>query len=547
MISNMRNKFLSIVAGVFCSAGLLSATSADYNVVPLPRSVVIGKGDPFILEAGTVVMYPADDMQMKRNAEFLAEYVKEMTDMDLSVQPSPKNTKKLKNVIVLSLDPAVTEEEGYVINVSGKQIAIEGKTPKGVFYGIQTLRKSLPLGSDTIEFPSATIVDSPRFAYRGMMLDVARHFFSVDFVKRYIDLLALHNINTFHWHLSDDQGWRIEIRKYPKLAEIASMRQRTVISKNSPIYDYTPYGGYYTREEAKEIVEYAKERYITVIPEIDLPGHMLAALAAYPELGCTGGPYEVCPHWGIFKDVLCIGKDATMDFLFGVMDEICEIFPSEYVHIGGDECPRDRWKVCPDCQKRIAEEGLKSDGKHSAEDRLQSWCMTQVEKHLNAKGKKIIGWDEILEGDVAPNATVMSWRGMKGGIEAAKLGHDVIMTPTTHVYFDYYQTDKTSNEPFGIGGYLPVEKVYSLEPVPAELTPEQQKHILGAQANLWTEYVLNDDHVEYMVLPRMAALCEVQWSVPEKKDYDDFLKRLGTFVKVYDKYDLQYGKHVFKK
>ena len=356
---------------------------------------------------------------------------------------------------------------------------------------------------------------------------------------------ALHNMNRLHWHITDDQGWRLEIKKYPKLTEIGSNRTETVIGRNSGEYDGKPYGGFYTQKQAKEIVEYAAERYITVVPEIDLPGHMQAALAAYPELGCTGGPYEVWRQWGVSEDVLCAGNDQVLKFLEDVYGELIEIFPSEYIHVGGDECPKVRWEKCPKCQARIKTEGLKADKNHTAEDRLQSYCMTRIEEFLNSKGRQIIGWDEILEGDVAPNATVMSWRGMEGGIKAAQLGHDVIMTPTSFCYFDYYQTADTKDEPLGIGGYVPIEKVYSLEPVPAVLTEEQSKHILGAQANLWTEYIHSSEHVEYMVLPRMAALAEVQWTQPEKKDFKDFTKRLARLMKFYQRDGFNYAKHVF--
>ena len=427
-------------------------------------------------------------------------------------------------------------------------ITITGATPAGVFYGMQVLRKSIPAqaqGADIL-LPAGEIKDAPRFAYRGMMLDVGRHFFPVEFVKEYIDLLALHNMNTLHWHLTEDQGWRIEIKKYPKLTEIGSKRSCTVIGHNSGEYDNTPYEGFFTQEEAREIVRYAQERYITVIPEVDLPGHMLAALASYPELGCTGGPYEVATQWGIFDDVLCIGNEKTLQFLEDVMTEIIDIFPSKYIHIGGDEAPRTRWKTCPKCQALIRAKGLKADKEHTAEDRLQSYCMTRIEQFLNSKGRQIIGWDEILEGDVAPNATVMSWRGSAGGIKAAQMGHDVIMTPNDFCYFDYFQSDAPQNEPYdAIGGYVPVEKVYSLEPTD-KLTDDQKKHIKGAQANLWTEYITSADQVEYMVLPRMAALAEVQWTQPEKKEYNGFLNRLTRLAEIYQRDGLNYAKHVFK-
>ena len=519
---------------------------ANYQVIPLPQEVSLTQGNPFNLNGNVLIAYPENNALLQRNAEFLSEYIRQSTDYAPKTKAIAAG-EQVTNAITLGLDPGIANKEGYVLTTTPEGISINGQTENGVFYGIQTLRKSIPAEAKgaTILIPAGEIKDEPRFPYRGMHLDVGRHFFPIEFIKKYIDLLALHNMNTFHWHLTEDQGWRIEIKKYPKLTEIGSQRSRTVIGKNTQEYDNTPYGGFYTQEEAKEIVKYAQERYITVIPEVALPGHMLAALAAYPELGCTGGPYEVCPRWGVFEDVLCIGNDKTMQFLEDVMGEIIEIFPSEYVHIGGDEAPRDRWKECPKCQARIKAEGLKADKNHTAEDRLQSYCMTRIEKFLNSKGRRIIGWDEILEGDVAPNATVMSWRGMEGGIEAAQLGHDVIMTPTSFCYFDYYQTADTQDEPLGIGGYVPIEKVYSLEPVPTTLTKEQGKHILGAQANLWTEYIASTEHVEYMILPRMAALAEVQWTQPEKKDFKDFTTRLARLMKFYQRDGFNYAKHVF--
>lgn len=520
---------------------------ASYQVVPLPQEVSLNAETPFRLNRNTLIAYPEGNDLLKRNAEFLAEYIGQATGFVLPTQGLAEGKEPAKHSIVLGLSADIANKEGYVLDVQADNVFLNGQTPNGVFYGIQTLRKAIPAQTTATDIllPAGVINDEPRFPYRGLHLDVSRHFFPLEFIKEYIDLLALHNMNTFHWHLTDDQGWRIEIKRYPKLTEVGATRNRTVIGKNSGKYDNTPYGGFYTQEEAREIVKYARERYIDVIPEVDLPGHMLAALAAYPELGCTGGPYEVCPEWGIFEDVLCIGNDKTFEFLEGVMEEIIDIFPSRYIHIGGDECPRTRWQSCPKCQARIKAEGLKADKNHTAEDRLQSYCMTRIEKFLNAHGRQIIGWDEILDGDVAPNATVMSWRGMEGGIKAAQLGHDVIMVPTSYAYLDYYQTDDLTDEPFGIGGYVPVEKVYSLEPVPAALTAEQAKHILGAQANLWTEYILTPEHAEYMILPRIAALCEVQWTQPEKKDFQDFAKRLVSLMKLYQRDGLNYAKHIF--
>ena len=544
----MRKLNHALLAGALAlaCASCTAEKEANYQVIPLPQEVSLTQGNPFKLNENVLIAYPENNALLQRNAEFLSEYIQQATNYAPKTKAIAAG-EQVKNAIVLGLDPGIANKEGYVLTTTPEGISINGQTENGVFYGIQTLRKSIPAEAKgaTVLIPAGEIKDEPRFSYRGMHLDVGRHFFPKEFMKKYIDLLALHNMNTFHWHLTDDQGWRIEIKKYPKLTEIGSQRSRTVIGRNTQEYDNTPYGGFFTQEEAKEIVKYAQERYITVIPEVDLPGHMLAALAAYPEMGCTGGPYEVCPRWGIFEDVLCIGNDQTMQFLEDVMNEIIEIFPSKYVHIGGDEAPRTRWEKCPKCQARIKTEGLKADKNHTAEDRLQSYCMTRIEEFLNSKGRQIIGWDEILEGDVAPNATVMSWRGMEGGIKAAQLGHDVIMTPTSFCYFDYYQTADTKDEPLGIGGYVPIEKVYSLEPVPAVLTEEQSKHILGAQANLWTEYIHSSEHVEYMVLPRMAALAEVQWTQPEKKDFKDFTKRLARLMKFYQRDGFNYAKHVF--
>ena len=494
----MRKLNHALLAGALAlaCASCTAEKEANYQVIPLPQEVSLTQENPFKLNENVLIAYPENNALLQRNAEFLSEYIQQATNYAPKTKAIAAG-EQVKNAIVLGLDPSIANKEGYVLTTTPEGINLNGQTENGVFYGIQTLRKSIPAEAKeaTILIPAGEIKDEPRFSYRGMHLDVGRHFFPKEFMKKYIDLLALHNMNTFHWHLTDDQGWRIEIKKYPKLTEIGSQRSRTVIGRNTQEYDNTPYGGFFTQEEAKEIVKYAQERYITVIPEVDLPGHMLAALAAYPEMGCTGGPYEVCPRWGIFEDVLCIGNDQTMQFLEDVMSEIIEIFPSKYVHIGGDEAPRTRWEKCPKCQARIKTEGLKADKNHTAEDRLQSYCMTRIEEFLNSKGRQIIGWDEILEGDVAPNATVMSWRGMEGGIKAAQLGHDVIMTPTSFCYFDYYQTADTKDEPLGIGGYVPIEKVYSLEPVPAVLTEEQSKHILGAQANLWTEYIHSSEHL----------------------------------------------------
>ena len=518
-----------------------NAPTADYRVVPLPQEVTGTQGAAFTLSAKTPVVYPGGDAVMQRNAEFLAEYVKEKTGIELTVTDVPAD-----NAITLAI-AQVENPEGYKLTVDNKGVNISG-TAAGVFYGIQTLRKAIPAEiCSSVSLPAVEINDYPRFSYRGAHFDVSRHFFNTEEVKRFIDMLALHNINRLHWHITDDQGWRIEIKKYPKLAEVGGYRSETVIGRNTGKYDGVEYGPYYyTQDECREIVKYAAERHITVIPEIDLPGHMQAALAAYPEYGCTGGPYEVWKMWGVSDNVLCAGNDATLSFIEDILTEVIELFPSEYIHIGGDECPKDQWKVCKKCQARIKKLGIKGDEKHSAEMYLQSFVINHAEKFLNSKGRNIIGWDEILEGGLAPNATVHSWRGVAGGLEAAKQGHNCIMSPNDFMYFDYYQTKYIEDEPLCIGGYVPVEKVYSFEPYHESLTPEQQKYIIGVQANLWTEYIPDFQRVEYMELPRMAALCEVQWCKPENKNYEDFKKRLPNLIDIYDIKEYNYAKHLFE-
>lgn len=539
---------ISVIFVVIAACDISERVEADYrNVIPLPHEIVMVDGNSFVVEKDTRILYPEDNVLLERNAQFLAGYIEETTGRRLKVEPGQGGNDE--NVIMLGLDASIDNPEGYELTVLPDRVTIKGQAANGVFYGLQTLRKSVPAiayGSDII-LPAAVIKDAPRFAYRGMMLDVGRHLFSVDFVKRYIDLLAMHNMNYFHWHLTEDQGWRIEIKKYPRLTEIGSIRKETGIGASRTEFDGKPYGGFYTQDEIREIVKYAQERYVTVIPEIDLPGHMLAALAAYPELGCTGGPYEVACHWRVFPDVLCLGNEKTYEFLEGVLSEVIELFPSKYIHIGGDEAPRTRWEMCPKCQGLAKKEGLRTDRKHSTEDRLQSYCMKRIERYLNERGRQIIGWDEILEGDVAPNATVMSWRGIRGGIKAAKLKHDVIMTPNDYMYFDYYQSDDKAQEPLAMGSGVTVEKVYGFEPVATELEKEEKKYILGVQANVWTEYIATPEHVEYMMVPRIAALAEVQWMMPEEKDYQEFLKRLSSLVGFYKRDSVNYAKHVLMK
>ena len=427
---------------------------------------------------------------------------------------------------------------------------VKASAYNGFLYALQTLKQltDVEIFSDKVDpdqkflFPVVSIKDKPRFAYRGMHLDCARHFFSVEEVKKYLDIMAAYKLNRMHWHLTEDQGWRIEIKKYPKLTQIGAFRNGTMVGKDFNSNDGIRYGGYYTQEQVKDIVAYAQKLGITVIPEIDLPGHMLGALAAYPELGCTGGPYEVWTRWGVSDQVMCPGKEDMFIFLEDVFTELMELFPSEYIHIGGDECPKTEWEKCPNCQARIKALGIKADDKHSAEQYLQNYVTARVQKFLNDHGRKIIGWDEILEGELAPGATVMSWRGVDGGVKASALGFDVIMTPNTYCYFDYYQSGDKDNEPLAIGGNLPIEKVYGYEPFDG-LDASQQKHILGVQANLWTEYIGTDDYLEYMLLPRMCALSEIQWCAKDAKDFDRFASALrAESFKIFDTLGYNYRK-----
>ena len=534
-----------MAAGIaLCSCG---SHDPQIAIVPYPNHLEAGRGTYRVTDRPVTCDSRTDERTQRAVVGFAAR---------LATVTGGTNPVTVADEVPASGIRFVTDEslpaEGYELNVDGEGIEVRASQFPGFLYALQSLEQLLPAavyGTEPApdaawEVPCVKIADAPRFAYRGMHLDVARHFFSVDEVKRYIDVMAIHKLNTLHWHLTDDQGWRIEIKRYPELTAVGSIRKATVVRKEWGTYDGTPYGGFYTQDEIRDVVEYAADRGVTVIPEIDLPGHMLAALTAYPELGCTGGPYEVWGRWGVADDVLCPGREKTFEFLEGVLTEVMELFPSEYIHIGGDECPKVRWEKCPRCQAKIRQLGLKDDGEHTAEHYLQSYVTDRIGKFLAQHGRRIIGWDEILEGRAPSDAVVMSWRGSEGGIAAAKLGHDVIMTPNSHFYFDYYQSLDTDAEPFGIGGYIPLEQVYSYDPAFPELTPEQQKHILGVQANLWTEYVLSDEHLEYMLLPRLAALSEVQWCLPETKDWNRFI---GSFRmdKIYSQLGYEFAKHIF--
>ncbi len=518
--------------------------ASDYQIIPKPLQLEPSQGR-FLVQEKTVIV---GDSSLTNELNYLSNMLQLGSGYAINTSNERTDEQK-KNSITLLLDPSLPSEESYTLRVTYDQIVIAGKTATGIFYGIQSLRQLMPAtieadsGNKTpLTIPAVLIEDQPTYVYRGMHLDVGRHFFPVDFIKKYIDLIAMHKMNTFHWHLTEDQGWRIEIKKYPKLTEIGSQRKETILEKNFNPYigDGKPYGGFYTQEEIKEIVAYATSRHITVIPEIELPGHSLAAIASYPELGNTGQTHEVGTRWGVY-DQIYAPKEATFAFLEDVLTEVIALFPSKLIHIGGDEAPKKEWKESDYAQEVIKREGLKD------EHELQSYFIKRIEKFLNSKGRDIIGWDEILEGGLAPNATVMSWRGIQGGIDAARMQHNVIMTPGSHCYFDHYQVDKDaqSEEPLAIGGYTSVEKVYSYQPTPEELSPDLQKYILGAQGNVWTEYILNSDHVEYMVLPRMTALSEVLWTSPASKDWDDFKERLQHLKNRYDTMELNYAPHVF--
>lgn len=506
--------------------------AVNYEVVPMPQQVTLLQGEPFVLNREVQIL-AADGLQ--REAEFLQLYLKEQTGVLLSI--SQKREKQV-SYIELAVSSKVQEKEGYVLSVNKKSTHVTGGSAAGVFYGVQTLRKALADEEQTkdgsVLLPAVNIVDAPRFTWRGMHLDCSRHFFPVSFVKKYIDLLAMHNMNVFHWHLTDDQGWRIEIKKWPKLIEVGSHRTGTIIGTNSDIDDETPYGGYYTQEEAREIVEYAKERHITVVPEIDMPGHMLAALASYPELGCTGGPYQVGHYWGVYKDVLCVGNEKVYQFVEDVLTEIMDIFPSEVIHIGGDETPTEKWEHCAKCQSLSL-----------GDNTLQGYFTKRVFDFLTSRHRRALGWDELLENKAPQDAMIMSWRGTEPGAQAAEKGHDVVMSPTTHCYFDYQQVEDALFEPSRCGGFIPIEKVYSLDPAPDSLSVAARRHILGVQANLWSEYMTTERIVEYQALPRMSALAEVQWTLPSHKDYKDFVKRLTRLTRLYDKYQYSYCKHLW--
>ena len=541
--------FTMLLFGTFCTPRLMPETDLKeslLNIIPRPAEIEKRPGK-FRFIPGFQIYSPSNNRDVRKSVNLLADKLGYIEGLDVSISTVSEINVRT-NIMFIRLEPNKSNlgNEGYELEINPNSLSLLARRSAGIFYGIQTLLQLLPPeletgtnapGYNEIALPCVKIVDTPRFPYRGMHLDVGRHFFPVSFIKKYIDLLALHKFNTFHWHLTEDQGWRIEIQQYPKLTEISSTRKETLLGhyRDQPHkFDGIPYGGFYTQDEIREIIQYASDRFITVIPEIEMPGHSVAVLAAYPELACTEGPFEVSTIWGVKEDVYCAGNDKVFEFLENVLTEVIDLFPSQYIHIGGDECPKIRWENCEKCQARIEEEGL------ADEEELQSYFIRRIEKFLLSKGRKLIGWDEILQGGLAPEATVMSWRGVSGGIEAARLGHDVIMTPTAFCYFDYYQANPET-EPLAIGGYTTLKKVYSFEPVPQELSASETKHILGAQGNVWTEYIKDPDYAEYMSLPRMTALSEVVWSSKESRNWKDFRARLNHFFKRLDVLDVNYS------
>jgi hexosaminidase len=498
-------------------------------VIPRPVTVTSGAGT-LPVTADTVVLADRDSAVAAR---LLASALPPTSGRPR--QTGPLNAPAPPGAIALTTDTTRTDlgAEGYALSVTPRGATVTGAAPRGVLWGAQTLRQLLGPTETATTLPVVEIVDRPRFAWRGLHLDVGRHFFPVPFIERFIDLMSLYKLNTFHWHLTEDQGWRIEIHSRPRLTEIGSHRSATPLPHDKTRSDGTPYAGHYTQDEVRQVVAYAAERGVTVVPEIEMPGHAQAALASYPELGCTGTGYEVANTWGVKDQVLCAGKETTFTFLEKVLDEVLELFPGQFIHVGGDECPKQAWRGCRHCQARIASEGL------ADEDELQSWFIRRMAGWLAERGRRLVGWDEILEGGLAPGATVMSWRGSDGGVAAAQAGHDVVMSPNTHCYFDYYQSEDTAAEPPAIGHHLPLEQVYSFEPVPPVLA-EHAARVLGVQGNIWTEYIPTESQVEYMAYPRALALAEVAWTPAELRSPANFRDRLDAHRTRLDRIGVNY-------
>lgn len=519
---------------LFLFVASIGFSQQSLPLIPQPKSIEIHK-EYFVLNKETVIQ--ADTNMFE--AQYLQQSIKQLTGLELKIVLVTAKPNKI--TLSHTVDGVQgNSNESYRMMISNKSVAIWAEHNEGFFYGIQTLLQLIPSEKkEKINLPALLIADNPKYAWRGMHLDCARHFFPVSFVKKYIGYLAIYKFNTFHWHLTDDQGWRIEIKKYPKLTEVGAWRNGSMVGHyDDQKYDNIRYGGFYTQEQIKEVVAYAAQLHITIVPEIEMPGHAVAALAAYPQYSCTGGPFEVGKQWGVLDDVFC-PKEEIFTFLEDILSEVIALFPSQYIHIGGDECPKIRWKTCPHCQALIKEKGLKD------EDQLQSYFVQRIEKFVNSRGRKIIGWDEILEGGLAPNAAIMSWRGTEGGIAAAKQKHFVVMTPGDYCYFDHYQSE-AKTEPLAIGGFTSVEKVYSFEPTPKELSADEAKYILGAQANLWSEYIDTPEKVEYMIFPRMIALSEVLWGTSNPEKYDDFKNRLIQQFNTLDAKGINYCKAILK-
>jgi hexosaminidase len=528
----------------FLSASAQQSAIPDISIVPRPQHLAMQQGN-FILNANTKLYINPEQQFLKSTAEQLAQTIKTATGQQPQVLIKIPR-KRSANYIYLSLTntPDTLGPEGYSLSVQPTKILLSANQPAGIGMGIQTIKQLLPpaFNFTSVSVPALEITDKPTYSWRGLHLDVVRHFFPVSDIKKYIEYMAMYKLNTFHWHLTDDQGWRIEIKKYPKLTEVGGWRDGTIVGhalERPQQFDSKKYGGFYTQDEIREVVQYAKDRHITIVPEIEMPGHALAALAAYPELSCTGGPFKTEQAWGIFEDVFCAGNEQTYHFLEDVLTEVAALFPGQVIHIGGDEVPKTRWKTCPKCQAKIASENLKN------ENELHGYFIQRIAKFLKTKDKRIIGWDEILDGGIPNNALVMSWRGTAGGIKAAEQQHGVVMTPTSHLYFDYYQGVQQL-EPLAFGGYTPLSKVYSFNPTPDKLTPSEKRFIVGAQANLWTEYIPTFEQVEYMLFPRIAAASEVFWTNLGNKNWDNFAQRMQAKYKRYDALGINYSTSAYQ-
>lgn len=527
------SKHLITLLLLFASLSVRAAQSstASWNVIPLPQKIEAHGGErPFVLNASTTIYYAKGDTLQRQNAELLASYIRQMTGISPAV-----TTSRLQSQIRLGVVGVSGGDEAYRIVSSSDGLAVEGSTHAAVFRAMQTVMKALPVAQavDEVLLPAAIVSDAPRYAYRGFMLDCGRHFFSVAYIKKLIDVLAMHNVNYFHWHLTEDQGWRIEIKKYPLLTKIGSRRSETTLGHGTGRYDGRPVSGFYTQDDAREIVRYAAQRHITVIPEVDMPGHIQSALAAYPELGCTGGPYEVCRDFGVIREVMCAGQPFALQFARDVINEIMDIFPSHYIHIGGDECPKDRWRQCARCQARIAALGLRDMDGHSKEDQLQTWFMGEVQKEIRARGRQMLGWDEVLDGTPSKDITVIGWTSRQASVRSANEGHKTIVAPITNFYFSNPYINR-------ITGIPSIQRVYDVNPTFTSIEPGSQANVIGAEGCIWTEWVSDTDKLEWELLPRLAALAEVQWTDQGRRHLDDFLSRLVHMQDIYRMMGLKY-------